>query len=128
MSRESERYRFSKFIESIETLPYTADQSKVSRVQEGFKRLSLGMRKEDVQKLMGNPDGEWFDYSLNGTDTEEFTGSAWAYSLKRFDYDLASEEDQAINLYFKPNEELYWAYPVNVAGLAPLGGPNLRDR
>ncbi|MHB8623626.1 MAG: hypothetical protein ACYC9J_13100 [Sulfuricaulis sp.] len=55
---QSDKYSFNRFIESIDKFPYTANESKLSRVKEGFKRLSLGMKKDDVKKIMGEPDAE----------------------------------------------------------------------
>ena len=124
-SHESQRYSFTRFVAGIEKFPYTADQSKISRVREGFKRLSLGMRKDNVRKIMGEPDSEMLNYKPK-QNSEELIDSTWAYYLKRSERNLAKEGfDEALVLYFKPNEELYWADPDNIAGLKPLGGPDL---
>jgi outer membrane protein assembly factor BamE (lipoprotein component of BamABCDE complex) len=124
-SRESEKYSFTRFLENIGNFPYTANQSKVSRVRKGFRRLSLGMRKDDVRKIMGAPDAEMLNYKSK-QESEELVDSTWAYYLKRFERNLANEGfDEVLVLYFKPNEELYWADPDNIAGLKPLGGPEL---
>lgn len=120
---ESEKHSFSRFIEGIERFPYVADQQKNSRVREGFKRLSIGMHKDDVKKAMGEPDSEMFEYSKTNKD-KELVGSTWGYYLKRTERNLATPNyDEAVFLYFKPNNELYWAQPENVNGLETLGAP-----
>ena len=124
-SYESEKYSFTRFLEGIERFPYTAQQSKYSRVKEGFKHLSIGMRKIDVKKAMGEPDYEMVHYKQN-KNGEELIYSTWSYSLKRFEKDLGNDDfDEAVVLHFKPNEELYWAFPDKIAGLKSLGGPRL---
>lgn len=122
---EPGKYSFARFLESIEKFPYTADQSKLSKVREGFKRLSLGMRKDDVKKILGEPDSEMVSYKPK-QKSKELIYSTWAYYLKRFERDLATEDfDEVVFLHFKPNEELYWADPGNIAGLEPVGGSAL---
>lgn len=124
-SHESQKYSFSRFIENIESFPYTAAQSKLSKVREGFKRLSLGTGKGEIKKIMGEPDSETMSYK----PTKKNKGliySTWGYYLKRSERNLATDGfDATVVLYFKPNGELYWADPINVAGLKVLGGPQL---
>lgn len=124
-SRESERYSFMGFLEGIKTFPYSAEQSKVSRVVEGFKKILLGMKKDDVERIMGEPDYEMFHYRPN-QKKDEAIYSTWGYFLKRFERNLSKEGfDAGITLYFKPNGELFWAEPYNIDGLKLLGGAHL---
>lgn len=124
-SQESEKYSFTQFIKNIEKFPYTADQPKLSRVKEGFKQLSLGMKKDDVKKAMGEPDAESLNYKPM-KKSKELVYTTWDYYLKRRERDLANDGfDEAVFLYFKPNGELYWAHSDNIAELKSLGGPHL---
>ena len=125
-SHESEKYSFTGFLKGIEKFPYTADQSKLSRVKGGSKRLSLGMKKDDVKKIMGEPDSEMLHYRPKEKG-KELIYSTWSYYLKRFERELGNSSfDQAVVLHFKSNnEELYWVDPGNLEGFNSLGGPNL---
>ena len=124
-SQESEKYSFTRFLEGIERFPYAAEQTKYSRVKEGFKRISIGMQKVDVKKVMGEPDYEMVHYKPKQKG-EQFIYSTWTYNLKRFEKNLGNSDfDEAVVLHFKPNEELYWALPGKIAGLKSLGGPHL---
>lgn len=117
---ESGKYNFQEFIERIEKFPYTANEEKTDRVKKGYDLLLIGMSKDEVLKSMGEPDSEDFSYKLsNGKD---LLYSTWGYYLKRVDKELANEGyDQAIFLFFNPNNELYWAKPNGIKGLEPKG-------
>lgn len=125
-SHESEKYSLTRFLKGIEKFPYTADQSKFSRVKAGSKRLSLGMKKDDVEKIMGKPDSEMLHYRPKEKG-KELIYSTWSYYLKRFERELGNSSfDQALVLHFKSNnEELYWVDPGSLEGFNSLGGPNL---
>lgn len=124
-SHESERYSFTQFMDRVGKFPYAAEQSKLNRVQEGFKRLKPGMRKDEIRHILGEPDSEFLNYKRKEKH-RELIYSTWGYHLKRFDRRMSNEGfDQAIILYFKSNEELYWADPNNIAALKPVGGPDL---
>jgi len=124
-SQESDKYSFTRFIESVQTFPYTADQSKLTRVRGGFKRLSLGMKKDDVKKIMGEPDAESHNYRPM-KESKKLLYTTWDFYLKRHERNVATDGfDETVFLYFKPNQELYWAFPSNITGLKPLGGPHL---
>lgn len=125
-SHESEKYSFTGFLKGIEKFPYTANQSKLSRVKGDSKRLSLGMKKDDVKKIMGKPDSEMLHYRAKQKD-KELIYSTWSYYLKRFERELGNSSfDEAVVLHFKSNnEELYWVDADNLEGFKSLGGPNL---
>lgn len=124
-SHESEKFSFTRFLKGIEKFPYTADQSKLSRVKTGSKLLSLGMKKEDVKKIMGEPDSEMLHYRTKQKD-KDLIYSTWSYYLKRFERELGNSNfDQAVVLHFKSNnEELYWVDADNLEEIKSLGGPN----
>lgn len=86
------------------------------------------MSKDEIKKILGEPDSEMFDY-LEMQENKKLTGSSWGYYLKRFDRELATVRyDEAVFLSFNTNETLYWAQLETVAGLKSLGGPHLKDR
>jgi hypothetical protein len=122
-SHESEEYSFSRFMDNINSFPYTADPSKISRVKEGFHRLAVGMRKDEVRNIVGAPDSAMIHYKF-AKGNQESLYSTWGYYLKRHERNLAKDDlDVMVTLYFNLDEELYFAFPDNVAGLTPLGKP-----
>lgn len=124
-SHESQNYGFTRFIDSIGSFPYTAEATKISRVKAGFSRLAVGMGKDAVRRSMGEPDAEFVHYKPTAA-VKDLVYTTWAYYLKRFEREQFNEGfDQAVVLYFKPNDELYWADPDGVEGLRPIGAPDL---
>jgi hypothetical protein len=124
-SHESERYGFTRFMESIAKFPYSAEERKVSRVKEGFRRLVVGMDKDAVGRLMGEPDAEMLHYKPTSKG-KELVYSTWTYYLKRFEREQFKEDfDQMVALYFKPDGVLYWADPGHTDGLMAVGAPTL---
>jgi hypothetical protein len=117
---ESGKYNFYEFIGSIEEFPYTAKEEKIDRVKNGFDLLLIGMSKEEVLKNMGEPDSEDFSYKLS--NGKKLLYSTWGYYLKRFEKEISTEGyDEAIFLYFKPNNKLYWAKPEGIRGFESKG-------
>jgi hypothetical protein len=71
---ESQRYKFSEFIKNINGFPYEATVESREAAIKGFQKLTLGMDKEDVKKIIGEPDAEFFSYKATGVRT--YTGSS----------------------------------------------------
>ena len=125
---ESDQYSFSEFIESIDGFPYTAADSKLDQVKEGYDRLVVGMYKEDCIAIMGEPDSEMLEYALND-EIREFVGSTFGYYLARYDANLSnSEYDKQVTLYFDGGHRLHFVLPSNVQGLIAVGNPAAGDK
>ncbi len=126
-SEESHDYRFSAFIENIGKFPYEAEAEKRKRVTGGFSKLTLGLNKDDVKKMLGEPDAEFFDYDT--TRGKTYVGSSWGYYLRRHEAKYANDKyDQVVFIYFNPEEKLYLAIPDNIDSLHTKGSPYNRKR
>ncbi len=124
---ESQNYKFSQFIKQIHKFPYEAGAEKRKKVIEGFSKLTLGIDKEKVKKLLGEPDAESFSYDT--TKGKIYVGSSWGYYLRRHEAVYANEQyDQTVSLYFDPDGKLYWVHQDNIDTLKDKGGPHLRKR
>lgn len=120
--REGPKYKSSNFIERIEKFPYDAPPSRNEKLLNGFQKLSLQMKKQDVLPLLGEPDSE--ELSFNKTKGDLFLGSSWGYYLHRHEARLDNEaNDKTIFIYFDKDGQLYWALPKNVQGLSMIGSP-----
>ena len=118
---EADKYSFSKFINGIQQFPYRADDLKFSRVVGNFHSLKLGLSKEEVIKLLGEPDAE--DFEFRYPDDKNVVGSSFGYYLTRMEKELANDQDKEVFLYFNKNGKLYWAQPNNL-NLNDIGGPS----
>jgi hypothetical protein len=124
--QESQKYRFSEFINKTKTYPYEATKNKKDRVVVGYQRLLLGMNKEEVRKLAGEPDAEWKKYDTTRVDT--YRGSSWGYYIHMHAAVYVNDKyDQYVHIYFDQQEKLYWANPHNIEGLTDKGSPRQED-
>jgi len=114
--RESSRYSFSSFIEGIKSFPYDAPASKQKELIEAFPKLELGMDKESVRHLLGEPDAEFFSY---GDRKEQVpVGSSWGYYLHRHEAELADQmHDRTVFAYFDARDRLYRAVMDNAGSV-----------
>ena len=125
MEKESQNYRFSEFIKNIRSFPYEIRLERRKKLIQDYSKLSIGADKEKVKKLLGPPDAEFLSYDT--TKGKIYVGSSWGYYLHRHEAVRANEHfDQAIFLYFDPNEKLYWVHSDNVDTLRDMGSPDLR--
>ncbi len=125
VTRESQQYSFSGFLDGIKKYPYVASGKKMERVRAGANKLSLGMSKKLVMQRMGAPDWEMLTSNRSGNDLKPVY-STWTYCLKRQERNLGTRGvDQELTLYFKTDGSLYWVYPMNMPGLRSQGGPQL---
>ncbi|GEM_PF-2607234 len=120
---ESPQYGFTVFINGIAKFPYEAPKARQEKVQGGYAQIKLGMNKEDVKKLLGEPDAEFMTYRAS-KGKETLASSSWAYYLARREIKFANEKyDKIVFIHFDANEKLYWAVPSNVERLARIGEP-----
>ncbi len=84
------------------------------------------MNKEEVKKMLGEPDAEFFSY--NTTRVKKYMGFSWGYYLRRHEAEHAYDNDQVVFIYFNPDEKLYWAKPDSIDMLRSKGGPDIRKR
>ncbi|WP_339414560.1 hypothetical protein [Pseudomonas sp. EA_35y_Pfl2_R5] len=118
----SNKYHFGKFLDSITSFPYSAPVEQQERIKNNYTKIKIGMLKSEILKILPPPNAEFFTYEKNG-DKEIFDNSSWAYYLSRQEYNLGSDSDAVIFLYFNELEQLYWSIPDNIEGLSQLGNP-----
>jgi hypothetical protein len=124
-SHESQKYSFTQFLNQTRDFPYTAQQEKFLRVRDGFQKLRVGTNKDQVRAALGDPDAEMLNFRISHNE-KVLLYTTWAYYLKRRERERYDESfDQVAVLYFKPNDELYWADPGRLAGAIAVGSPDL---
>ncbi len=99
-------FGFGSFIDSIPSFPYDAPASRQERIVEAFPKLEIGMDKDRVKELLGDPDAEFLQYA--GKNEDVFLGSSWGYYLHRHDAELVDEEhDRTVFVEFDASGKLH---------------------
>ncbi|GMV91252.1 MAG: hypothetical protein AMXMBFR82_10300 [Candidatus Hydrogenedentota bacterium] len=118
-------FGFGSFIDSIPSFPYDAPASRQERIVEAFPKLEIGMDKERVRELLGDPDAEFQEYA--GKDEDAFLGSSWGFYLHRHDAELVDEEhDRTIFVEFDTSGKVDRARLDEPRSLLELNDPAYR--
>jgi hypothetical protein len=118
-------FSFGSFIDSIPSFPYDAPASRQERIVEAFPKLEIGMGKESVKELLGDPDVEFLQYA--GESEEVFLGSSWGFYLHRHDAELVDEEhDKAVFVEFDASGKVHQARLDEPRSVLELNDPAYR--
>jgi len=107
--------------------PYIADEKRKSQIVEGYSKLRLNMSANEVEALMGRP-----DYSrpkIKGhlsnapAPNPPVCNEQFVYMLKKENENLADMNDVGVYVFFTTDDKLYWATPLNLEDLKPIGSP-----
>ncbi|MCC6695083.1 MAG: hypothetical protein IT365_05585 [Candidatus Hydrogenedentes bacterium] len=105
VSMPGPEFNFQTFIDGIASFPYDAPASKQEKVVEAFPQLKVGMDKDSVNTLLGDPDAEFLTYADD--NEQDFQGSSWGYYLHRHEAELVDEKhDITVFVYFDANGKL----------------------
>lgn len=96
-----EKYGIEHFAKK-NTFPYVASISRRHRLQGGYGKLSLGMTREQVREIIGNPDMK--DNRFVDT-TGNYRYSQWVYVLSKADASLQDAcSDERVIVYFNSDD------------------------
>ena len=105
------------------TFPYTAPAARQRRIRRDYSRLTLGLTKDEVAKILGEPDYSQLNYT-KGPPPCRFMGSRWTYVLAESGPNLASlTMDKHINVSFNTDDKTRWI-TSSVDGLKEIRNPN----
>jgi hypothetical protein len=104
----------------IQSYPYSPSEERKSRLLQNYSKLSLGMSKDQVASLLGEPDYSLILFDIGAGDK----GSAWVYYLY-LKTDLPNTfDDKSIEVFFNLDNQMDWVVPQNVEGLKEIRGQN----
>lgn len=107
--------------------PYIASAARKQQITDGYSKLKLQMSREEVEKLMGDADYSAPKPSGHLATAPEpnppVCSDQLAYLLKKDSVNMADMGDVGIYVFFSPENRLYWATPLNIDSLKPLGSP-----
>jgi tetratricopeptide (TPR) repeat protein len=101
------------------TFPYIASAQRKDQIASNFKALNIGMKKQEVKALLGDPD---CIQPRRGSDPREMVGSVWYFYLDKKEADMLSKIDESrVILTFGKDDKLAVAAPNSIPGLALKG-------
>jgi hypothetical protein len=107
--------------------PFVAPDKKKQQILQDYSRLKVAMSREEVEKVLGNPDFSSprpaARLATAPEPTEQVCSSEFAYVITKKTENMADLDDVAVYLLFTEAGKLYWAIPQNLPGLKPLGAP-----
>ena len=113
------RNTYEEFKATIRSFPYTAPRERRDRIVRGYSELEIGMTKEQVARVIGEPDYSVLGYGPKGPDMK-WKGSSWVYYLSKRE-DLANSHDPVVRVFFDTENRAVWIVPSNVEGLREKG-------
>jgi len=97
---------------------YVAPADRRLQVIDGYVQLKIGMTREEVRAILGDPDRAYAGYTKGAP--RQFTG--WAYNYYLLQRHLNSY-DSGIELFFsKTDHRLEQVVPSGLPGLKEIGG------
>jgi len=113
------RNTYEEFNSTIRSFPYTAPRERRDRIVRGHSTLEIGMTKEQVARVIGEPDYSVLGYGPKAPDMK-WKGSSWVYYLSKRE-DLANSHDPVVRVFFDTENRAVWIVPSNVEGLREKG-------
>src|SRR5262249_36842548 len=108
---------YEEFEATIKAFPYQASQSRKDRIIKNYNKLEVGMSKEQVADLIGEPDFSQLDYDLKRKDRKAiWLGSSWNYYLYKRE-NLVNVYDPYLYVRFGTDDRAKHFGPVNIEGL-----------
>jgi hypothetical protein len=109
---------YKDFAAGIKAYPYEAPQSRKERIIRNFPTLEIGMTKDQVADVIGDPDFSQNSYGPKGPNMK-WGGSTWEYYLAKRD-DSANESDPCVFIAFGQDDRANWILPCNIDGLIEM--------
>ena len=115
------------FVKQARMFPFRASEDKKQQIIANYSKLTVGMTKEEVANLLGDPDIEETVHSKL-IDNPGFMGWHWrycVYKLANFGQNL--KEDQEVEIFYDTKGRISWIVPLNIKGLVEKGSPSHHD-
>ena len=113
---------YEEFRASIQSFPYTAPRERRDRIVQGYSTLDVGMTKDNVARVIGEPDYSRLSYGPKGPRMT-WQGSSWVYYLSKRD-DGANTRDAIVHVSFNTDDRAVWIKAENIEGLREKGTPS----
>jgi len=111
-----------EFEAAIKSYPYEASQARKDRIVKNYPKLAIGMAKDQIAGLIGEPDCSGLIYGPKGPG-EKWLGSAWTYCLRKRD-NGSNAFDPCVEIFFGTDDRAGWIVPSNIDGLTEKRSPS----
>ena len=122
LPRHDGKRSYEEFRSAVKSFPYTASPERKERILAGYPKLEVGMTKEQVAVLIGEPDYSQLSYGPKGPNMR-WKGSSWSYYLYKRG-DGVNSFDPVVQVFFGTNDRAKWIVPSNIEGLREKGSPS----
>jgi hypothetical protein len=106
---------YEEFAAAVMSYPYEASQARKDRIVKNYPKLAVGMSKDRVAELIGDPDYSGLGYGPKGPN-EKWRGSDWTYWFRKRDNGINSF-DPVVQIFFGTDDRAHWIVPSNIDGL-----------
>lgn len=107
---------YEEFRATIKSFPYEASLSRKEQIIQNHKYLQKGMTKEQVCKLIGEPDYSELSYGPARLNAK-WQGSYWYYFLFKKE-NSGNNKDNFILIFFGIDDQVKHIDSVNIEGLS----------
>ena len=112
---------YEEFAAAIKSYPYEAPQARKDRIVKNYPKLELGMTKDQIAELIGEPDFSQFGYAKGPKGPrEKWLGSYWMYYFRQRNNGF-NVYDPCLEIFFDTNDRAHWIVPENIDGLKEKG-------
>jgi hypothetical protein len=118
--KQDGRRSYEVFAATVESYPYDAPPERKAQIIAGYPRLEVGMDKDQVAKLIGEPDYSQHSYGPKGPNMP-WKGSSWTYWLRMRD-DGVNMKAPSVEIFFGTDDRAHWIVST-VDGLGEKGSP-----
>ena len=110
-----------EFRATIKSYPYKAPQPRKDRIIKNYPKVAIGMSKDQIAGLIGEPDCSGLIYGPKGPG-EKWKGSCWTYCL-RLRENGSNAFDPFVEIFFGTDDRAGWIVPSNIDGLTEKRSP-----
>ena len=115
------KHNREQFVNSVRSFPYEASTERQSQLLGNYQKLSVGMSKEQVAAILGDPDyanitgpKTFFGIQPNGTE--------WVYGIHCEDQFCGSTgPDKVVEVFFKLDDRAHLIVPHGIGSLKEIG-------
>lgn len=114
---------YKEFVAGVKIFPYEASLSRKDPIIRNYSKLEIGMSKDQIVALIGEPDYSQLSYGPKGPG-EKWLGSTWNYFLYLNDSkssQLNAKPDQWIEIFFDTEDKAHCIGPSKNLGLEKKG-------